>query len=262
MAPLVLIVADDTMEEGEFFAGLSHTQLVDATGFSVFTKTRNCNTAFYRWYAHNVVAPFVLKCREAYSNQNPDGTPMRAFVVCDGEPSQITVFQEDFILQLMAESLIDFGKSPASCSAITQASDDSDFFKASKKKLVCISLSNYIHPGLDKKLKELLLGRLTTDGEHRLTSANRALICNSLQQVVYSIQHVLTPEIVKTGYKRIGQFPVSFVTTMHSGYLWEGHGQHARTAGNYGRDIISTGWYSNRRPNGCREYSKRQQRGQ
>jgi hypothetical protein len=32
--------------------------------------------------------------------------------------------------------------------------------------------------------------------------------------VVYSIQHVLTLEIVKAGYRRIGQFPVSFVTTM------------------------------------------------
>lgn len=31
---------------------------------------------------------------------------------------------------------------------------------------------------------------------------------------MYSIQHVLTPEIVKAGYRRIGQFPVSFVTTM------------------------------------------------
>jgi hypothetical protein len=216
MAPLVLIVADDTMEEGEFFvqevAGLSHTQLVDSTGFLVFTKTRNCNAAFYRWYAHNVVAPFVLKCRAAYGNQKPDGTLMRAFVVCDGEPSQIQVFQEGFILQLMAEALIDFGKSPASCSAITQASDD--FFKASKKKLVRIREADYIHPGLNKRLQDLMLGRKTMDGEQRLSSGKRSLICNSLQQVVYSIQHVLTPEIVKAGYRRIGQFPVSFVTTM------------------------------------------------
>lgn len=43
MAPMVLIIADDTMEENEFFvqevAGLSHTQLVDSTGYLVFTKT-------------------------------------------------------------------------------------------------------------------------------------------------------------------------------------------------------------------------------
>jgi hypothetical protein len=42
----------------------------------------------------------------------------------------------------------------------------------------------------------------------------KTLIYNALQQVVYSIKHVLTPKIVKTGYKRIGQFPVSFKTTI------------------------------------------------
>jgi hypothetical protein len=60
MAPMVLIAVDDSMEENEFFfakvPGLSHTQLVDAVGYLVFTKTRNCNSAFYRWYAHTVVS--------------------------------------------------------------------------------------------------------------------------------------------------------------------------------------------------------------
>jgi hypothetical protein len=149
-----------------------------------------------------------------FSPRNPDGTPMRAFVVCDGEPSQIQVFQEGFILQFMAESLIDFGKSPASCSGITQASDDSDFFKASKKKLVRIREADYRHPGLDKTLKEILRGRKTMNEEHRLTSARRILIGNSQQQVIYSVQHLLTPEIVKAGYRRIGHFLVSFSVTM------------------------------------------------
>jgi transposase len=242
MAPMVLIVADDSMEEGEFFfaevPGLSHTQLVDAVGYLVFTKTRNCNAAFYRWYAHTVVAPFVLKCRQSYDNKNPDGTPMRAFVVCDGEPSQIQVFQEGFILQLMAESLIDFGKSPASCSGITQASDDSDFFKASKKKLVRIREADYIHPGLDKRLKELLLARRTTEGEHRLTSARRVLIGNSLQQVVYSIQHVLTPEIVKA----VSSLLLYNYGALYEDYLWEGHGAYTCATVIYGR-YLSHYWY-------------------
>jgi hypothetical protein len=63
---------------------------------------------------------------------------MTAFFVFDGESSQIQVFQEGFVLDLMRQHLIDFRKSPASCSSITQSSDDSDFFKASKKKLVRI----------------------------------------------------------------------------------------------------------------------------
>ena len=32
--------------------------------------------------------------------------------------------------------------------------------------------------------------------------------------MLYSIKHVLTPEIVKQGYKRIGQYPVSFRITI------------------------------------------------
>ena len=218
VAPAVFIVADDTMSEDDLFweeiTGLSHTQLVDASGYLVFTKTRNCNAAFYRWYAFHVVAPFVLKCRNIHKSVNADGTPMRAFVVCDGEASQIQVFQESGLLQLMSETLIDFGKSPASCSAITQASDDSDFFNGSKKKLQRIRETDYIDKGLNARLKEVVGNRVDQDGNPRLTSAKKTLVCNSLQQVVYSIKHVLTPEIVKTGYKRIGQYPLSFLTTM------------------------------------------------
>ena len=56
--------------------------------------------------------------------------------------------------------------------------------------------------------------RVTADGVARISSGKKTLVCNALQQVVYSIKHVMTPEIVKTGYRRIGQYPVSFLTTM------------------------------------------------
>lgn len=139
---------------------------------------------------------------------------MRAFVVGDGEPSQIQVFQEPFIIELMKESLIDFGKSSAFCSAITQASNDSGFFKASIKKLVRIRETDYINPVLDNRLQTFVSSRVTADGAARFSSEKKTLVCDALQQVVYSIKHVLTPEIVKNGYKRIGQHPVSFLTTM------------------------------------------------
>jgi hypothetical protein len=213
VAPAVFIIADDSMGPEDFVYeevnGLSHTQLVGATGYLIFTKTRNCNAAFYRWYAHHIVAPFVQSCRDSHECKNRDGTPMRAFVVCDGEPSQIQVFQEASVLDLMRDHLIDFGKSPASCSAITQSSDDSDFFKASKKKLVRIRETDYISQGLNRRLNSIISDRKDADGQGRFTSAKKGLICNALQQVVYSIKHVLTPEIVKTGYKRIGQYPVN-----------------------------------------------------
>lgn len=63
IGPAVFIVADPSLGENEFhcfeMAGLSHTQVMTATGYVVFTRTRNCNAAFYRWYATTIVVPFV-----------------------------------------------------------------------------------------------------------------------------------------------------------------------------------------------------------
>ena len=89
----------------------------------------------------------------------------------------------------MSETLIDFGKSPAFCSAINQASDDSDFFNGSKKKLQIIRETDYIDKGLNARLKEVVSSRVDQDGNPRLTSATKTLVCNSLQ--LYPITYVL-----------------------------------------------------------------------
>jgi hypothetical protein len=52
--------------------------------------------------------------------QNEDGTAMRFFLFCGGKAKQIDFFQEADMLQLFRQSLIDFAKTPASCSAICQ----------------------------------------------------------------------------------------------------------------------------------------------
>jgi hypothetical protein len=52
VAPAIFTIVDDPMGPEDFvyeeINGLSHTQLVGATGYLIFTKTGNCNTAFYR----------------------------------------------------------------------------------------------------------------------------------------------------------------------------------------------------------------------
>ncbi len=64
--------------------------------------------------------------------RNPDGTPMRAFVPCDGEALQLKKFMTTTMLELFGVTLIDYGKTPASCSGTTQASDISTFLKCAK----------------------------------------------------------------------------------------------------------------------------------
>jgi hypothetical protein len=72
------------------------------------------------------------------SDYNLDGSPMRAFVTCDGEAKQIEVFQQDDMIDLFTAQLIDSCKTPASCSAICQSSDASLFLRATKKAALSI----------------------------------------------------------------------------------------------------------------------------
>lgn len=129
--PLVFVIADATMDESSMdvcqVPRLSNVATSYSFGWLCFTKTRCCNAAC------NVVVPFVMESCSTYESKYQDGSRMRAFVTCAGEAKQIEMFQEDDILKLFEETLIDLGKTPASCSAICQSSDASPFFKAAKK---------------------------------------------------------------------------------------------------------------------------------
>lgn len=67
-APTVFVIADNTMGPEEFLYFKVPKMTSDlgpgAYGWLCFTKTRACNSTFYRWFAHEVVVPFVIKTRE------------------------------------------------------------------------------------------------------------------------------------------------------------------------------------------------------
>jgi hypothetical protein len=66
--PAVLVIADDGLKEDDVkiyrVPGLGNTAAVGDVGHVCFTKTRCGNTEFYRWYAKEIVAPFIKTCRE------------------------------------------------------------------------------------------------------------------------------------------------------------------------------------------------------
>jgi len=132
--------------------------------------------------------------------------------MCDGEESQIRVFQEEEIRQLFNQNLIDFGKTPASCSAITQSSDVSMFFKATKQVLKGICDTNYRNNLLERNLKygfEQLRLRHGTS----FTSATENRIVDALQRIVFTIHKTINPEIIINGYRECGQdAPISLNT--------------------------------------------------
>ena len=80
--------------------GLGNSTEVGSLGYLCWCKTRNGNDKFYLWFAKTIVIPFVKKVRDVHQPLNEDGSPMRAFVMCDGEESQIRVFQEEEIREL------------------------------------------------------------------------------------------------------------------------------------------------------------------
>jgi len=126
---------------------------------------------------------------------------MRAFVTCDGEPVQIEVWQEAELLEAFKEALIDFGKTSASCSGICQASDVSNFFKASKKRVRSMYTEDYVDEAVQEEIMTILTAM-------NVSSEKKRIICDALQIVSRAVQDTLTISCVQHGYERCGQYPI------------------------------------------------------
>jgi hypothetical protein len=133
---------------------------------------------------------------------------MRAFITCDGESKQIEVFLEEETLKEISDSLIDLGKTPASCSGICQSSDVSPFFKAAKKKLKFVESCNYENEGLTENLQSVFSTKKS------ITSENRKKYIDSLEKIIFSIKSTLTAEVIQAGYRETGQYPLNLTAAM------------------------------------------------
>lgn len=211
VAPPVFIIADDSVDAESFawhdIPELSTSTDVNGHAYLCVCRTRNANAAFYRWFGTFIVAPFIIDVRARSKAKYPDGTPMRAFVTCDGEQEQIRVFQEEDMLGVFENALIDFGKIAASCSGIHQSSDVSPLFRAIKKKIQSVETTNYKSPLMSEALKDVLRGC-------GYSSAMKTKISDSIQKIVKTIRSVMTAEMIITGYERTGQYPVDFARTL------------------------------------------------
>jgi hypothetical protein len=132
-------------------------------------------------------------------------------VTCDGEAKQIEVFQEEDVLGWFSLAMVDFGKTPASCSGICQSSDVSPFFRAVKKVLKGI-LNDILYKNavISDKLRHLLL----LPPFDNMSSERRSKIVEAMQQVVFVIKATLNESVIKQGYKFCGQYPLSYDTAM------------------------------------------------
>ncbi len=118
---------------------------------------------------------------------------MRFFMSCDGEAKQIEVFQGQEILDLFKEALIDFAKTPASCSAICQASDASPYFKATKKRMSHQPFG--YNPALDDDYAHTVHDLKVAMGE-RFSSVKKGVIIKS-QELLKQFVTLLPPQSLK-----------------------------------------------------------------
>jgi len=205
IAPAVYLIADDSLSANEIVCqsipGLGNGTELGSLGWLCMCKTRQANCEFYKWFAQTIVVPFVRDSRRICDSKNPDGSDMRAFVTCDGEEAQIRVFQEDCMLALFRDALIDFGKTPASCSAICQSSDVSSFFKAMKTSVSNVQDQLWQNASLAKKIKAFFTSRATCG----ISAVNKSKLVDGLQKITFCMQKVLNKGIIKNGYVRCGQ---------------------------------------------------------
>jgi hypothetical protein len=213
-AQAVYLIADsemtsDALETYEI-PGLGNGSELASRGWLCICKSRQANTKFYEWFGEHIVVPYVSDSRSIYDSKNADDSQMRAFVTCDGEEAQIRVFQEERMLQKFSTALIDFGKTPASCSAICQSSDVSDYFLALKKTLSCLEGDIWVKNHLSKKIKQIFNSRV----RNGISSVNQTKIIVGLQKINYCMNKVLNKKIIVDGYVRTGQnAPIGFDAT-------------------------------------------------
>lgn len=209
VAPPVFLAADETMADHEFevheVLDLTTSQSPGQKGYLCFAKTRNANQGFYRWLLKDVVLPFVTICRGVGEDEYKydDGSQMRAMVYCDGEEVQIRELQTPEMIALLADNLVDFGKTPASCSGKCQSSDVSYFFKGVKKFLQLIDTHEWESPRLRDRLKALVKDR-------KMTDSHKVKTVEGLQKIIYALKSVISRHVVADGYRMCGQHPFSF----------------------------------------------------
>lgn len=115
------------------------------------------------------------------------------------------------MLQLLKENHIIVGKSPASCSAICQASDVSPFFKTAKGILKKIHDIQWQDDDLKIELHQCI-----KNNKKDLSDEKRRKIVDALQKITYAVKNSLDSRSVRLGYEICGQQPLNFDNAMRA----------------------------------------------
>jgi 2C-methyl-D-erythritol 2,4-cyclodiphosphate synthase len=194
----VFVLADAKLKPGEMHhytvKGLGTTALEH--GHIVFCETRSGNQAFFEWLTCKILLEWIKRLGSAH-----DGV---FFLNCDGEAPQIAPFMNEENLRTFSESNVIVGKISAACTAVAQACDAGNLFKATKKKLEGLDEQlQYDSPNLRVAI-ETALNAHETLVHHELNYKHRQKMLSGLQAVRYCINNVMKPELIQKSFEKIG----------------------------------------------------------
>jgi hypothetical protein len=202
VGPMVLIVADESLEDGviksEKLVGLSHSADPLAEGWLVFLRTRAGTSDFFSFYLREILIPYVSSVRAA---QGLDG--VHVFFSVDGEPKCINTWTTPDCVKLLDDASILLAKHSASYSARGNALDAGNAFKSTKNYQKYLSADEVSQQTPD--LRRRLDGHFDSHMKH-WKKARRDFTVDAICRVVLSSQSAMTPSTIRNGFARTGQY--------------------------------------------------------
>lgn len=223
----VFCIADPSMKEDEYTAyyieglGIDTTAIGKAFGWLVVCSTRCCNVAFYKWLNRELIVPTVQKIKAA--NNLPDTAT--TFLQLDGEAVQIAPYEDDVVLEQLAEHNIVVGKPPASTTSITQPCDVGNCFKAAKTHLKAVHdrhvETDPMRKVLEAKLKEHIDARKAAyikkhgcDTGFKSLASHKKVAALGLLRVLTALKDTMKISTIEKSFEKCGVYPYSFKKIM------------------------------------------------
>lgn len=201
LAPPLFLIADNAMNADDFILvevpGLGFSFDNNPMGYIAFCQTRVGNLKLNEWIYTKYIPQFARTC---CAKAHWSGT---FYLVIDGESSQLQPLDLNSVIDVLKQNKIDLGKGPASCSGVCgNALDCGNLFKAAKTRL---KRKKGVGQGeeLNSELIDLIVG-LLVNKNHNLTADKRNKIAQGVVHLLYHELDVLTIDLVKDGFRRIG----------------------------------------------------------
>ena len=199
VAPLVIILADDTLEKDIFKVhearGLSVTGSPRDVGYIVFSKTRSGTVEMWKWWLLVVFIPFIVQCRELQAHPERH----ESFFFADGEDYMLEALTSEDILQAFELNRIEGGKINASFSPIGAAWDKSKaLFQGTKAKIKKLTRQDLRNDGL----KSILEPIIKSSG---LSSRHKKHAVEGITKLQAAAVDKMNPHHIRHSYEILGQ---------------------------------------------------------